>query len=119
MEIWKDIIDYEEYKISNLGNIKRNDRLLKPFKNTSGYYQIELYKNGKGKHLLIHKLVANAFIENKNDYKYVNHKDENKHNNKADNLEWCSHLYNINYGTGNIRRSVTETRTKRGDYCVC
>ena len=106
MEIWKDIENYEGlYQISNFGNIKRNNKILKPFKNTNGYYQIVLYKECKKKHCLVHKLVANAFIENKNNYKYINHKDENKLNNNINNLEWCTAKYNCNYGTRNERLS--------------
>ena len=58
-----------------------------------------LDKNGKYayKNIAIHRLVAEAFIPNPNNYNQVNHKDENKHNNSVDNLEWCTQLYNIRY----------------------
>lgn len=49
-----------------------------------------------------------AFLENPNSYKYVNHKDEDKFNNSVDNLEWCTAKYNNNYGTRNIRMSITK-----------
>lgn len=115
-EIWKDVIGYEEqYQVSNLGNIRSKNRTivdclgrrrtLKSHKiriQTSkiGYKQVLLHKDGKMKTHLVHRLVAEAFIpkteENKNE---INHKDENKSNNTVDNLEWCDHKYNINFGT--------------------
>ena len=56
-------------------------------------------KDGKQKRYYIHRLVAETFISNPDNLPEVNHKDENKVNNAADNLEWCNHLYNSNYGT--------------------
>ena len=102
-EIWKDVVGYEGlYQVSSLGRIKRlvrYKRRLKPQKNIQGYLKVGLYKNGKCKIFSIHNLVANAFIENPNNYKYVNHKDENKTNNRVENLEFCSFYYNLMYGT--------------------
>ena len=108
-EIWKDIAGYEcLYKISNLGRVKSLNYLRKgiekeriPNKNNSGYLIVGLHKNGKIKQFLIHRLVAEAFIENVNDLPQVNHKDENKLNNCVENLEWCSAKYNSNYGEHN------------------
>lgn len=104
MEIWKDIAGYEGYyKVSNLGRVKslnyRNkgyEQILKPKKHNKGYLQIQLMGNGN-KTFTIHRLVANAFLENPNNYPCVNHKDENKLNNHVDNLEWCDMKYNANY----------------------
>lgn len=102
-EIWKDVVGYEGlYQVSSFGRIKslfRDKRILKPQKNIHGYLKVGLYKNGKCKIFNIHNLVANAFIENPNNYKYVNHKDENKTNNRVENLEFCSFYYNLMYGT--------------------
>lgn len=101
-EIYKDIQGYEgKYQISNLGNVYSliTNKILKPQKNIHGYLKVGLYKNGKCKIFNIHNLVANAFIENPNNYKYVNHKDENKTNNRVENLEFCSFYYNLMYGT--------------------
>lgn len=115
MEIWKDVINYEGlYKISNYGRViscKKNEKLLKPL-NCNGYLKVVLCKNGKVKNELLHRLVAQHYIQNPNNYNEVNHKDENKTNNNADNLEWCSHKYNINYGTGNLRRALKEKTSK-------
>ena len=107
-EIWKNIKNYESiYEISNLGRIKslKKGIILKQFKNTNGYFQVELWKNKKGKKFLVHKLVAENFISNKNNFSFINHKDENKENNCTNNLEWCTAKYNCNYGTRNSRIS--------------
>lgn len=106
MEIWKDIEDYEDYyQISNLGRIrnKKENRILKPSK-SSGYYHISL-RYGNKKEMLIHRLVAKAFIPNPLNLNYVNHKDENKLNNNVENLEWCTAKYNTSYGKGALSRN--------------
>lgn len=105
IEEWKDIPGYEGvYEISNLGRVRRNGKILKPLKD-SGYLRAHLSKNGIAKKVLIHRLVAFAFIPNPNNYPEINHKDEDKTNNTVENLEWCSREYNINYGTRNERVS--------------
>lgn len=112
-ELWKDIEGYEGlYQISNHGRVKSLnynhtccEQILVPVKHHTNYLTISLYKNGVKQLKLIHRLVANAFIENPNNYSCVNHKDENKLNNDVENLEWCTHKYNSNYGTRNKRIS--------------
>ena len=104
-EIWKDIEGYEGlYQISNLGRVKslgnthyKTTRILVVYKNKNGYCGINLCKKGKVTKYRIHRLVATAFIPNPNNYPEVNHKDENKSNNRVDNLEWCTHHYNSIY----------------------
>ena len=114
-EVWKDIEEYEGlYQVSNLGRVKSlnryiissngktlfyKEKILKLRKNKHGYLYVFLYKNTVQKFYTIHRLVANAFIENPNNYPCINHKDENKENNKVSNLEWCTYLYNNTYGT--------------------
>ena len=107
-EIWKDIPNYENiYQVSNLGNIKKiwkaKTTICKPSFDSNGYKQIVLTKNKKRKSYKVHKLVALTFLSNFNNYEQINHKDENKTNNCVNNLEWCTRLYNINYGTRNYR----------------
>lgn len=106
-EVWKDIQGFENrYMVSNLGRIKslkyRHHNKIEILKqeNNHGYKRVCLFtKNGKRKHFKVHRLVALAFISNPNNYKEINHKDEDRTNNCATNLEWCDHTYNINYGT--------------------
>ncbi len=109
-EEWKDIKDYEGlYQVSNLGRVKSlhygKEKILKNNKNNKGYLYLFLNRNGKRKHFYIHRLVAQTFIKNPNNFNCINHKDENPLNNNSNNLEWCSHLYNMNYGTCIERRS--------------
>ena len=97
-EIWKPIKDYEGlYWVSNQGQVKnKHNRILKP-EIRNGYYSVNLCKNGKMTHFRIHRLVAITFIPNPKNYPMVNHKDENKLNNEASNLEWCTNVYNTHY----------------------
>lgn len=109
MEIWKDIPNYEGlYQVSNLGRIKNNKKIRKLTLRKDGYLHIPLRKNGINKFYLVHQIVAKTFIDNPKKYKEINHIDENKANNKVENLEWCSRSYNINYGSANYNRSLTE-----------
>lgn len=120
-EIWKSIPNYEEYEVSNLGRVKRlsydknvcnggkqrcDERILKPQKRKRGYQAVVLSKSGEAKSFLVHRLVAEVFIPNPNNYPQVNHKDENPSNNKVTNLEWCTQRYNSNYGTLKYRISA-------------
>ena len=83
-------------------------KLLKQSVNSFGYKQINLYKDGKMKRYLVHRLVAIAFIPNPNNLPVVNHKDECKSNNNVNNLEWCTYEYNNNYGTKKERLSESK-----------
>ena len=102
MEVFKDIEGYEGlYQVSNYGNVlsvKRN-KFLKPAEQCCGYYQIALSKKCIVKSFLVHRLVAQAFLENPDNLPVVNHLDENRKNNNVSNLEWCTVEHNINYGT--------------------
>lgn len=99
--------EYENYYISNIGRVvsvkdKNNNYRLYILKQhqSFGYLRVSIIDKGV-KHLpLIHRLVAKAFIPNPNNYRVVNHKDENKHNNNVDNLEWCTDEYNMTYSQG-------------------
>ena len=111
-EIWRDIPNYEGlYQVSNLGNVKSlyrlannnhiiHEKILKPQRNYNGYLIVNLYKNNKMKPKLIHRLVGKTFIDNPNNFNYINHIDKNKSNNNVNNLEWCTQSYNVIYSKG-------------------
>lgn len=112
---WTDIDGFEgHYQVSVDGEMKSfhngKERILKPGKNTNGYLTVDLYKDGKRKTFLVHRLVAQAFIPNPDNLPEVNHINEDKTDNRVENLEWCSRKYNANWGTG-IQRRV-EKRSK-------
>lgn len=118
-EIWRAIENYDDYQVSNLGRVKSlkkgNERILKPGVAGIGYLFVVLFKDGKRKEMLIHRLVANAFIQNQDNLPCVNHKDENKQNNLVTNLEWCDVKYNSNYGTRN-QRLIAKLSKKIGQF---
>lgn len=105
----KDIKGYEGlYKVSDMGDVFSASRKgtkkgpgihkLIPQKGGGGYLQVCLSKNSSLKTFRVHRLVAEAFVENTHGYTEINHIDEDKSNCRADNLEWCTRKYNINYG---------------------
>lgn len=131
MEVWKSLLELtvngDYYEISNLGNLRSIDRITyckngvgKHFKsrkkakkeNNRGYVMTSLFKDGSEKTLLIHRLVALAFIPNPNNLPEVNHKDGNKRNNCVDNLEWMTSKENQNHA----RRSGLSNQ--HGQYSV-
>ena len=122
--IYKDVPGYESlYYADNLGNIYSKDRKirnfikpgrrLKPCKNSKGYLNVVLCKDGVQKTLKVHRLIALTFLENPNNYLEINHKDEDKTNNSVSNLEWCDRQYNMNYGTINERLSKNSDAKNR------
>ena len=123
MEVWKDIEGFEGlYQVSNLGRIKslpkkngcciqKNEKIMKQFDNKNGYLCLSLSKNNKWKTYVVHQLVANAFLD-RNNFKSmnyenkekininkldINHKNENKKDNRVENLEYCTRSYNNCY----------------------
>lgn len=118
MELWKDIDGYEgKYEISNFGRVRSVNfgnsgmsKIMKPEVTPKGYLTIGLSKNGKKRGYRISRLVATAFVPNPNAFSEVNHKDENKTNNYADNLEWCDRAYNNNYGTRTSRAAKSHMK---------
>lgn len=111
-EIWKDIKGYEgAYQVSNLGNVKSLKTNKNLYYTKSGrnreYLKVLLVRNSKRKMVSIHRLVAEHFISNPNNYPCVNHKDECKNNNVWTNLEWCDEKYNANYGTKKLKQKCS------------
>ena len=110
-EVFLSVAGYDGlYEVSNLGNVKslRSGKLLKQASNKDGYKMVSLTKNGKSRGFSVHRLVALTFIPNSQGLPEVNHKDENPSNNCADNLEWCTRKYNLNYGGYRERMSKTQ-----------
>lgn len=94
------------YEVSSLGRIrnKNTGKILKSGMGKNGYCKVT-FAYGINKCFLVHRLVAKAFIENTNNFPVVNHKDENRTNNRASNLEWCTTQYNVTYGEGGLARN--------------
>lgn len=124
--IWKDVVGFEGfYRVNNKGDIKSVERdvirsngrkyhvverYMNVYTDKFGYKYTVLSVNGKDFYKKIHRLVAEAFIPNPNNYPYINHKNENKSDNRVENLEWCTAQYNILY-SGNYQ--------KAGDVFAC
>lgn len=126
----KRISDFECYYVDEEGNIfsEKSGKFLKPSKDKNGYLLVILCKNGKQFCKKVHRLVAEAFIPNPEGKPQVNHKDEDKTNNRVwvnedgsidydkSNLEWCTCKENVNYGTA-MKRAV-QTRNQKGYYWI-
>ena len=76
----------------------KNGRKVTPYVGSDGYMSVSRHEGKKIIHIRVHTLFAHCFIENPNNYKYVNHIDSNKLNNSLDNLEWCTNSYNVKHG---------------------
>lgn len=147
VEIWKPIKDYEGYyEVSNYGNVRsvgryidfgctgyhyNKPRILSAISHGNGYLYITLVKDKKRSNKYIYRLVAENFIENKDNKPCVNHKDFDRSNNYVENLEWTTYSENINWsvknGNYNIPKKNHKTnfvygkyiRYKYGKYEVC
>ncbi|WP_312681466.1 NUMOD4 domain-containing protein [Lactococcus taiwanensis] len=106
-EIWRPILDYENYVVSNLGNVKniKSNKLLSPGLDKDGYKLVVLYKNNKPSTRRVHRLVAQTFIPNHANKPQVNHKNEVRTDNRVENLEWMTSEENANYGSRNLNIS--------------
>lgn len=106
-ERWRPIRGFPGYEVSDHGRVKSlareyhygsHDDMILAQGDRHGYRCVTLFRDGKRHYKSVHRLVADAFIPNPDMLPIVNHKDETRSNNRADNLEWCTHKYNINYG---------------------
>ena len=106
MEIWKEIgFSDGKYLVSNYGRIKsaKTGRILHQHISHNGYFRVGLQIKGVRKFYHVHRLVGAAFVENPNNFPQINHKDENRRNNYAENLEWCTSSYNCSYGGRTVK----------------
>ena len=121
IEEWRDVPGFEGYyEVSNLGEVRGVDRIVTmkngskrithgktltqgKYNSKTNYRGVTLCKDGIGYKRSVHRLVALAFIPNPENLPEINHKDEDKQNNRVDNLEWCDRRYNVNFGTARFR----------------
>lgn len=98
-EQWKPIDGFTNYEVSDIGRVRNvtTGRIKKNFLNINGYYYAQLFHDGMVRLTLVHRLVAKAFVPNPECLPEINHIDEDKTNNSASNLEWCSRAYNMKY----------------------
>lgn len=125
-EIWRPVVGYEGlYEVSSYGRVRSLDRydernrflkgrILRLSDDGRGYLRAHLFSNSKMNGFLVHRLVAQAFIPNPDNLPQVNHIDEDKTNNRVENLEWCDAKYNVNYGSRIDR--IRDTRLRNGTY---
>jgi len=131
MQKWLPVQGYEcYYEVSNTGSVRRKSTHVKntlgvtkfikgkvmiPRDNGMGYLRVKLTSANKSRRIMLHRIIAEAFIPNPNGFKCVNHKDGNKLNNSIDNLEWCTQSYNVLHGWKSNGRMLTE-RQKYNSY---
>ncbi len=129
-EQWKDVAGYDGYyQVSSCGRIKSVERyvqdrfgikapyripekILKPKHKRGGYLQVNLSMHGRAHPYSIHRMVAEAFIPNPDHLPTVNHKNEDKTDNRVENLEWCSQAYNNEYGTRTERSQMNQKQRR-------
>lgn len=122
-EEWRPIPGYEDrYEVSSLGRVRSKSlgklgkytrehfgRILKPYLTRYGYYLVDLYyASNKKRHHLVHRLVAEAFLPNPKGLPQINHKNEQKTDNRVKNLEWCTLVYNLTYNGRARRVGITQ-----------
>lgn len=142
MEEWRDIPGYEGlYQVSNKGRIRSCERkvksqmpwvgketertvssqIIKPCVAANGYLYVSLWKEGRKTNTTVHRLVATAFVENKENKPCVNHKDYNRQNPSADNLEWVTYRENVIYSRialSNAHIGKASTQGKSGEMYI-
>lgn len=130
-EIWQEIRGYEGlYKVSNLGRVKSENRvvmrgngapqtfsekIIAQRDNSNGYYRVALWKDGKQEYRFVHRLVAEAFVQNVDNKPVVGHIDFDRHNNKAENLRWCTQAENLGRSRefGRIKSNISEEMRRK------
>lgn len=113
-EVWRDIQGFEKYQISNCGRVRsfiQNRNHVISFATTpKGYLYVRLFKDNKRYNKRVHRLVAEAFVENSKNLESINHINEVKTDNHVDNLEWCTVAYNNNYGNRNRKAGLANSK---------
>lgn len=130
-EIWLDVPDYQGlYMVSNYGRIKSVDRILHNIRKRffpsmilkqqliQHYYSVTLNKGRKTKSMRVHRIVCSAFHQNDENLPYINHRNENKLDNRAENLEWCTPSYNATYNDAAIKNGLKHRNNRRNSYPV-
>ena len=109
MEVWKNTY-YPNYEVSNVGNVRRNNRLLK-LNNAGNYVTVKLSVDGKTTNICVHRLVAETFIDNPKNKPEIDHIDGNRTNNNSENLRWCTHIENCN------NENTRSRNARKGEQC--
>lgn len=134
-EIWKDVVGYEGfYSVSNLGKVRRNELIITskngvkkrvnenimiPLDNGKGYLRIKLSKENKSRRVMLHRIIAEAFILNEFNSPFVNHIDGDKKNNQLKNLEWCTQSENVRHAWSiGLCESVRESSRATGKITI-
>jgi hypothetical protein len=122
-EEWRDIEQFKgEYQISNFGRIRnyRTKKVLKNYINPEGYIcnSLRHSKEERTHTVRVHRLIAEAFIPNPNNYPIINHIDGNKQNNNIENLEWCTAQHNIQHSFDNGLQEPTNIILVGYDYVI-
>ena len=115
-ERWVDIDGFDGmYEVSSMGRVRSNmlhkeaGHIMRPG-DVGRYYQVGLRKDGRYYHMLVHRLVAQAFIPNPDNLPGVNHINEDGHDNRVENLEWCTRKGNINHGARTLRAAAKKSK---------
>lgn len=121
-EIWMTLKDFPNYEISTAGQVKsyihKKPVILSQYINKAGYATICLTYMGKRYFRYVHRLVAQTFIPNPENFSQINHINEVKCDNRINNIEWCTPYYNTHYGSRNERIGLSSTGRKRQKHSI-